>query len=136
MSIIGLAGFSGGRLKDAVDVSLHVDVLGPCRHEAWMRKRSLLYGITNPRIDDGYDRAMAAGRVGGKVLGAADSGFLLAYAPDEARSSFTAALSEYRGYDVRFDSVGTTINYSDCTMLNAAAGNTTADAGLQRVSAR
>jgi hypothetical protein len=38
---------------------------------------------------------------------------LLVYAPDEARASVCEALSEYRAYDVRFDSIGTTIIYSD-----------------------
>jgi D-glycero-alpha-D-manno-heptose-7-phosphate kinase len=90
-----------------------VDILGPYLHEGWMRKRSLAEGISNPLIDDAYERAMAAGATGGKLLGAGDAGFLLVYAPDEARASVCEALSEYRAYDVRFDPIGTTIIYSD-----------------------
>jgi D-glycero-alpha-D-manno-heptose-7-phosphate kinase len=90
-----------------------VDVIGPYLHEAWQRKRSLADGITNPRVDDAYARAMAAGASGGKLLGAGDSGFLLVYAPDDARARVSAALSDYKAYDVRFDPIGTTIIYSD-----------------------
>ena len=90
-----------------------VDVIGPSLHEAWMLKRQLARGISNPRVDDAYARARAAGATGGKLLGAGDAGFLLVYAPDGARARVTAALDEYRCYDVRFDTIGTTIIYSD-----------------------
>lgn len=90
-----------------------VDIIGSYLHEGWLRKRSLSEGITNPRIDDAYDRAIAAGATGGKLLGAGDSGFLLVYAPDESRAAVCEALAEYRAYDVRFDPIGTTIIYSD-----------------------
>ncbi len=95
------------------EIMTDVDIIGPYLHEAWQRKRGLSDGITNPRIDDAYDRAMAAGATGGKLLGAGDSGFLLVYAPDEARASVCEALKDYRAYDVRFDPIGTTIIYSD-----------------------
>jgi D-glycero-alpha-D-manno-heptose-7-phosphate kinase len=95
------------------EIMTDVDVIGPYLHEGWQRKRTLSEGITNPRVDDAYDRAVAAGATGGKLLGAGDSGFLLVYAPDDSRERVCAALSEYKAYDVRFDPIGTTIIYSD-----------------------
>jgi len=95
------------------EIMTDVDIVGPYLHEGWMRKRSLTNGITNPLIDGAYDRAIAAGATGGKLLGAGDSGFLLVYVPDEARVSVCEALKEFRAYDVRFDPIGTTIIYSD-----------------------
>ncbi|MFT8246078.1 hypothetical protein [Roseomonas sp. BN140053] len=95
------------------EIMSDVDLIGPYLHEAWQRKRSLADGITNPRIDEAYERAMAAGATGGKLLGAGDAGFLLVYAPDEARAQVCAALPDCKAYDVRFDSIGTTIIYSD-----------------------
>jgi D-glycero-alpha-D-manno-heptose-7-phosphate kinase len=94
------------------DIIGDVDVLGPYLHEAWERKRSLVAGITNPRVDDAYARARAAGATGGKLLGAGDSGFLLVYVPTEARERVIAALHDCKPYDVRFDSIGTSIIYS------------------------
>lgn len=90
-----------------------VDVLGPYLHEGWARKRELAPGISNPRVDEAYARARAAGATGGKLLGAGEAGFLLVYAPDGTRAAVTAALPDCRPYDVRFDSIGTTIIYSD-----------------------
>lgn len=95
------------------EIMTDIDIIGPYLHEGWMRKRGLSDGITNPLIDDAYDRAVAAGATGGKLLGAGDSGFLLVYAPDDARARVCAALAEFRAYDVRFDPIGTTIIYSD-----------------------
>lgn len=90
-----------------------VDVIGPYLDEGWRRKRSLTEGITNARVDEAYARAMAVGATGGKLLGAGEAGFLLVYAPDDARQRVCAALSDLRPYDVRFDPIGTTIIYSD-----------------------
>jgi D-glycero-alpha-D-manno-heptose-7-phosphate kinase len=89
------------------------DVLGPFLHEGWMRKKRLAQGISSPQIDDAYDRAMAAGASGGKLLGAGGSGFLLFYAPGDARAAVVDALSDYRAYDVVMDTTGTTIIYSN-----------------------
>lgn len=90
-----------------------VDVIGPYLHEGWERKHCMSEGITNARVDDAYARARAAGATGGKLLGAGDTGFLLVYAPDDARPRVCAALSDYKAYDVRFDPIGSTIIYSD-----------------------
>jgi D-glycero-alpha-D-manno-heptose-7-phosphate kinase len=89
-----------------------VDIIGPYLHEGWLRKRSLANGISNSRIDQVYERALAAGATGGKLLGAGDAGFLLLYAPDEAKASVCQALSELKPYEVRFDPIGTMIIYS------------------------
>jgi len=62
------------------------DDLGALLHQAWMLKRSLATGISNPRIDDLYDRALRAGALGGKLLGAGGSGFMLFYCPPERQT--------------------------------------------------
>ncbi len=90
-----------------------LDVLGPYLHEGWERKRSLTTGISNPRVDDAYARARAAGATGGKLLGAGGSGFLLAYVPDGRRQDVIRALSDCRPFEVRLDMIGATIIYSD-----------------------
>jgi D-glycero-alpha-D-manno-heptose-7-phosphate kinase len=95
------------------DIIGDVDVIGPYLHEGWERKRSLAAGITNARVDDAYARARAAGATGGKLLGAGDSGFLLVYAPDDARDRVIAALPDCKPHPVRLDAMGTTIIYSD-----------------------
>lgn len=91
----------------------NVDVLGDYLHEGWERKRRLSAGITNPAIDAAYARARAAGARGGKLLGAGGAGFLLAYAPGEARDSVVDAFPDCNWFPIRADMVGTTIVYSD-----------------------
>lgn len=48
-------------------------------HEGWLKKKSLAVTITNNQIDEYYDRALKAGAIGGKLLGAGGGGFLLLY---------------------------------------------------------
>ena len=95
------------------DLCHDVDALGSYLHEGWMRKRSLSAGISNPIIEEAYDRALAAGATGGKLLGAGGSGFLLLYAPGDAREAVAESLSDYQPHDVFVDTAGSTIIYSD-----------------------
>lgn len=56
---------------------------GQMLHEGWMRKQTLAGSISDPTIGEYYDKAIKAGAVGGKLLGAGGGGFLLFYC-DEA----------------------------------------------------
>lgn len=60
-----------------------VDAIGPCLAANWEVKRTLAGGITNPLIDEAYEKAIKSGATGGKLLGAGGGGFLLFYVPDE-----------------------------------------------------
>ncbi len=70
--------------------------LGRILHENWELKQSLATGISNERIDGWYGRALSAGALGGKLLGAGGGGFLLFHAPPAAHASIAAALGELR----------------------------------------
>ena len=54
-----------------------MNAFGELLHKAWEIKKSLESTISNPRIDDYYERALRAGALGGKLLGAGGDGFLL-----------------------------------------------------------
>ncbi len=47
-----------------------IDVMGDLLHASWQEKRKLAKGITNPQIDEAYEKALKAGATGGKLLGA------------------------------------------------------------------
>ena len=49
----------------------------------WQRKKQRSGGMSNPKINEWYDLAMANGAVGGKLIGAGGGGFLMFYAEDE-----------------------------------------------------
>ena len=51
----------------------------------WQRKKERSNAISNERINDWYDFAMANGALGGKLIGAGGGGFLMFYAKDKVR---------------------------------------------------
>ena len=89
------------------------DEFGKILHDGWMLKRSLTSSISNGEIDRLYDRALEAGALGGKLLGAGSGGFLLFYVPEERQGDVKAALSELYQQPFRFDEAGSRITYYD-----------------------
>ena len=73
----------------------------------WQRKKQRSGGMSNPKINEWYDLAMAGGALGGKLIGAGGGGFLMFYADDKVRlrrAMRQAGLKEVR---FRFDFEGT-----------------------------
>jgi D-glycero-alpha-D-manno-heptose-7-phosphate kinase len=81
-------------------VAGHLDALGHLLHEGWQLKRQIASGITSPHLDSIYDRAIAAGAIGGKLLGAGGGGFFLFYCEANRQDAVRAAMGELR--EVRF----------------------------------
>jgi D-glycero-alpha-D-manno-heptose-7-phosphate kinase len=50
-------------------------VFGEMLHANWEQKKRFANGISNPRIDEAYDLARAAGALGGKIAGAGGGDF-------------------------------------------------------------
>ena len=63
---------------------------GELLHEAWLVKRDLSGRVSNDRVDGIYADALAAGAVGGKLLGAGGGGFMLLFVPPERREAVAA----------------------------------------------
>ena len=73
----------------------------------WQRKKQRSGGMSNPKINEWYDLALANGALGGKLIGAGGGGFLMFYAGDKTRlrqAMTKAGLAEVR---FRFDFEGT-----------------------------
>ena len=85
--------------------------LGEILHEAWLCKRQLADNISTPRIDDFYERARAAGALGGKVLGAGMGGFLLLFCEPGKQAAVRADLRELREVRFSFEPEGSKIIY-------------------------
>ena len=107
-----------GTMKDMVAnvkscfLNGEVDQLGPFLHQGWLCKKQLAGGITNPRINSLYEKALSAGATGGKVAGAGGGGFLLVYCPNGKQDDVRNALSQYRELPFRFEKYGTKSIYS------------------------
>lgn len=91
------------------DRSCPLSEFGELLHQAWMYKRELAQGITSSEIDAVYDAALAAGAVGGKLLGAGGGGFILFYVEESSRKSVIDALAPLVHVPFRFESDGSTI---------------------------
>ena len=68
--------------------------VGHLLHRAWKLKRSLCDRISNHKLDAIYEHAIAAGALGGKILGAGGGGYFLFYVPTAKQEAVTAVLSE------------------------------------------
>ena len=84
---------------------------GRLLHEAWRLKRSLSQKISNPHIDELYQKARRAGAVGGKLLGAGGGGFILLFAKPERQLKIRQALKGLLEIPFRFESLGTQITF-------------------------
>ncbi len=69
-----------------------ITALGELLDEAWRLKQALSPLVTTPTVNALYERARAAGAIGGKLLGAGGGGFLLIFARPEDHSRIRAAL--------------------------------------------
>ncbi len=84
------------------------DVLGEFLHRGWEVKRKI-DGVTTPEIDAWYEKARAAGALGGKLLGAGGGGFLLFYVPRAQQAAVRRALDGLRELPISFDDRGSSI---------------------------
>ncbi|MCM1218372.1 MAG: GHMP kinase [Lachnospiraceae bacterium] len=91
----------------------NVDAMGELLHENWMLKKSLASNISNSLIDDTYSRAMAAGAMGGKLLGAGGTGFMLFYVPENKQRNVRKALNDLREMSFEMDNSGSSIVMTD-----------------------
>ena len=88
-----------------------VEAFGEILHANWLEKRRLASNISNSHIDTWYERARAAGAIGGKLLGAGGGGFLLLYADPERHPDIYRALPELQRVDFHFCPQGSKVIY-------------------------
>jgi len=89
-----------------------LDGFGTLLHRGWEMKRSL-GGISYARIDDAYERARAAGAIGGKLAGAGGGGFLVLYCPPDRQAAVCEALSDLKRVDFQFDRAGARVAFAE-----------------------
>lgn len=86
-----------------------VDDFGSLLDDAWQIKKTLSDNITNPEIDAMYNRAMANGALGGKLLGAGGGGYLMFYVTEKNRNRLLEAMKNYNRFTFRFTKHGSTL---------------------------
>ena len=73
----------------------------------WQHKKARSSGMSNTRINEWYDCAMANGALGGKLIGAGGGGFLMLYAGDKKRLRHAMREKGLQEVRFRFDFEGT-----------------------------
>ncbi len=86
-----------------------LDDFGRLLNETWLLKRSISSKISTDYIDEIYQKAIAAGALGGKLLGAGGGGCLLFYVPEDKHKNVRNALSGMLEIKFRFENEGTKI---------------------------
>lgn len=79
-----------------------LDGFGELLHEAWMCKRQLSALVSTPLIDYLYRTARECGALGGKLLGAGGTGFMLLYVPQASQDQIARAFHAYSNVPFRF----------------------------------
>jgi len=88
-----------------------IEEFGKLLAEQWQLKKSLTKHISNPSIDEIYEAGIAAGAIGGKLLGAGGGGFMLFFAKPEFHSKIKARLKTKLFVPFRFENTGSQIIY-------------------------
>jgi D-glycero-alpha-D-manno-heptose-7-phosphate kinase len=106
------------KMREMVDQALlilasqkRISEFGTLLNESWKLKQSISEKVSNPIIDKIYDTAIKNGALGGKLLGAGSSGFMLLFAPPEKQAQIKDALPGYLHVPFKFESEGSTIIY-------------------------
>lgn len=86
--------------------------LGKILDEGWALKKKLASRISNPLLDEYYKKALEAGAVGGKLLGAGGGGFFLFYCEPKYQDDVRKTLN-LRELKFRLDNEGSKIVYMD-----------------------
>lgn len=81
--------------------------------ESWSLKRNLSDRIATPEIDNIYETALAAGALGGKLLGAGGGGFMLLFARPEDQPGIREKLKDLLQVPFRFETGGSQIVFYD-----------------------
>lgn len=104
-------------MKDLVDDAYDILInknrnlreFGELLNYTWELKKSLSSKVSNNNIDNMYEKAINAGAIGGKLLGAGGGGFMAFYVEKDKQLSVIDALKGYLHIPFDFDFEGSKI---------------------------
>jgi D-glycero-alpha-D-manno-heptose-7-phosphate kinase len=74
-----------------------IDDIGAILDYGFRYKKQMAQGISNSRMDEIYETALAAGATGGKISGAGGGGFMMFYCPGNNHYAVKEALGKFGG---------------------------------------
>lgn len=97
--------------KVLVDANADLNDFGRLLDHTWKLKRQTGSAVSTSGIDALYDKGIAAGALGGKLLGAGGGGFLVFYVPKEKQAAVHEAMKDLLYIPFRFENEGTKVIY-------------------------
>lgn len=91
------------------DKNVDLDDFGRMLDYTWRLKRKTGVAVSTNSIDELYARGMAAGALGGKLLGAGGGGFLVFYVQPEYQASVRRAMRDLMYIPFEFEDSGTRV---------------------------
>lgn len=88
------------------------DKIGELMNISWKKKKKLSSNVSNLDINTMYRKAMDAGALGGKILGAGGGGFLLVYCKGENIERLNKSFLGYRKMPFIFETDGSKIIFN------------------------
>lgn len=92
-----------------IDKSKDLDDFGRLLNETWALKKQTGSSVSTSGIDDLYAQGIAAGALGGKLLGAGGGGFLLFYVPPDRHAFVMRAMENLMYIPFEFENSGTQV---------------------------
>ena len=93
------------------DQSKDLDDFGRLLDATWKLKRQTGKSVSTNNIDNLYDKGIAAGALGGKLLGAGGGGFLVFYVQPEKQMLVKEAMKDLLYIPFKFEDGGTQVIY-------------------------
>ena len=86
-----------------------MDDFGRLLDKSWRLKKQTGNKVSTGSIDELYEKALAAGALGGKLLGAGGGGFLLFYVPEERQPAVMQVMDKLMHVPFEFENGGTRV---------------------------
>lgn len=97
--------------KVLIDKTVDLDEFGFLLDQSWRLKRKTGSAVSTENIDQLYERGIAAGALGGKLLGAGGGGFLLFYVRPEHQEALCQSMGSLMHIPFEFENDGTRVIY-------------------------
>lgn len=91
----------------------NIKYFGELLNDSWQIKRTLSSTVSNPKIDELYERAISAGALGGKLIGAGGGGFLLLFVPPSHQAKVKSKFNKLIHVPFKFEHEGSQIIFFD-----------------------
>ena len=98
-------------MKESLQIG-NLNDFGEILHQGWVLKKKMARNISNQVLDEYYEKALKAGVIGGKLLGAGGGGFFLFYCKQRYQEDVRKALN-LKELNFKFDNEGSKIIYID-----------------------